>query len=67
MKPLPCVCTKGRLHKVINGSRDAYLADIINKTIAKTRNIAIEEAKRIKKLTKKECTIVMDAFGELEE
>ncbi len=67
MKPLPCACNKGRLHTHINGSRDAYLAEFTNKTIKEQRGITLEEAKKIKKLTKKECTIIMEAFGELEE
>lgn len=67
MKPLPCACYKERLHEIMNDVPRRVLAQEINEAIVLYRNIPLEEAKKKKKVTKKEAKAVMIAMGELEE
>jgi hypothetical protein len=66
MKPLPCACYKGRLHKTLNDVATVYLAEEINKIIASNRGISLEDAKKVRKVTKKECKAILVDFGELD-
>lgn len=66
MKNLPCACYKRDVYEKLNDVSTEHVTEELNKIIASTRDIDLIDAKKKKKITKKECKAVLEAFGELE-
>lgn len=66
MKTFPCACYKYELKTRLNGVSEEYLNDLIYKAIQDFRGYTLEQAKKVRLLTKKEARYVMIEVGEIE-
>jgi hypothetical protein len=66
MNNLPRACYKKDLHEKLNDVPTRFLTELINNTIVKCRKVTLDAAKKLKKITKKECEAVMVEVGEID-